>query len=288
MAGSQRDTMRRLFIEFQGDRESVLRAYEKADFEGSVRRTRNGNGVSSREYAIRLWANGVNQGWLSGSLHGTARVSTSKVVREINPLFEGPLSEMGRQWQRDPTRPRPTEEAMVHWSELVDEWCEDRDLPLLIRKGGHRAILGVLPSGRSFARCDNSPAHWAFMGCCAGVLPTIGEVKDQLVKGELPLAMARTRPEKSLIEAGTHIPVGGFISKSKYGQVNKFTDGRAYKLCHLEAVGLGSRGEVEDFEESLLRKHMKLLLSPSNMIVVPLEYAGVGECKAFLQAFIES
>jgi hypothetical protein len=126
------------------------------------------------------------------------------------------------------------------------------------------------------------------MGCCAGERPSLEDVRAQLAGGELPLAMARARSEKALIDAGTHISCGGFISKSKYGQVNKFTDGRAYKLCHLKAVGLGSRGEVEDFHEADLRDHMLRLLKPSNMVVVPLRYAGVGECQAFLDAFLSA
>src|SRR5262249_48770305 len=159
-------------------------------------------------------------------------------------------------------------------------------MPILVRKGGHRAIEGKLASGRKFSRCDNSPAHWAFMGCCADERPTLEEVARQLADGELPLAMARARSEKLLIEAGTHVAIRGFISRSRYGQVNKFTDGKAYKLCHLKPVGLGSRGEVEEFGEASLLAHMRLLLDPRNMIVVPLQYAGVGECQAFLDAFL--
>ena len=102
-----------------------------------------------------------------------------------------------------------------------------------------------------------------------------------------PLGAPQPRwPTLADLSAGTHTSCGGFIGKSKYGQVNKFTDGRAYKLCHLEGVGLGSRGEVEEFEEMTPREHMQRPLDPSNMILVPLRYSGVGECQAFVDALM--
>jgi hypothetical protein len=288
MIYAQRTLMRKLFAEHEGNRGLVLEAYAAADERGEVRRARNSNGVSSREYAIRLWANGMHVGWLSGGKGAPPKsaIGANRILNEAVEIFEEPLAQMGRLWREDPSRPRPSEPSLDYWRSLVAEWCERMDLPLLVRKGGHRGILGKLPSGRKFVRCDNSPAHWAFMGCCAGEHPTLDEVSCQITSGQLPVAMARTRAEKLLVEAGSHTAWGGFISRSKYGQVNRFTDGRAYKLCHLKPVGLGSRGEVEEFEEAALKEHMRLLLDPSNMIVVPLRYAGVGECQAFLDAFI--
>jgi hypothetical protein len=42
---------------------------------------------------------------------------------------------------------------------------------------------------------------------------------------------------------------------------------------------------VRDLPVGVLEAHIRLLLDPANMIVVPLEYAGVGECEAFLDVF---
>ncbi len=291
MAPSQRDLMRELFNLHSGDRGAVLDAYIVADERGEVRRTRNANGTSSREYAIRLWASGMHMGWLPKE--GGCRTLTAiskKITRDAVPLFEVPLAAMGIEWRNDPSRPQPTNESLTYWSNLVDEWVLNSDMPLLIRKGRTSGeSSGKLASGRTFVRCDNSPAHWAYMGCFADERPSLEDVVQQIAEGFLPIAMARTRgAEKSLIEAGTHVPCGGFLSRSKYGQVNKFSDRCAYKLCHLRAVGLGSRGEVESFEEKSLRSHMKLLLDPTNMIVVPQRYSGVGECQAFLDAFADN
>ncbi len=279
--------MRKLFDEFEGDREKILAAYVAADQLGEVLRKNDRNGTSSSEYAVRLWANGVHMGWLGvASTAKKRKTGASKFSNDEVDLFEGPLSEMGILWRDDPSRPEPTPEARSFWSALVDEWCANEEMPLLVRKSGPRAVIERLPSGRPFVRCDNSPAHWSFMGCCAGQTPSLIEVFRQLAEGELPITMARARTEKALIESGSHTAYGGFISKSKYGQVNKFTDGKSYKLCHIRPVGLGGRGEVEQFDEISLKDHMRRLLDPNNMIVVPLRYSGVGECQAFLNAFL--
>jgi len=281
--------MRKLFDELEGDREKILAAYVAADQRGEVLRKNDINRTSSSEYAIRLWANGVHKGWLEvSSSVEKPKIAKSKYRNDEVDLFEKPLTEMGILWRDDPSRPEPSTEAKAFWSGLVAGWCAHDEMPLLVRKGGPRGVIEKLPSGRPFVRCDNSPAHWAFMGCYADQRPSLTEVFRQLAEGELPILMARARTEKALIEAGSHTAYGGFTSKSKYGQVNKFTDGKSYKLCHIRPVGLGGRGEVEEFDEISLKDHMMRLLDPTNMIVVPLRYSGVGECQAFLDAFLPS
>jgi hypothetical protein len=282
--------MRRLYAEHGGDRERVIDAYVEADQRGEAPRLRDGNNTSSREYAIRLWANGKYHGWLDDGKHPRSLEPKSAVATQQKqvPIFDAPLRLLGSYWALDPARPRPEQNALDHWSALVDEWIAEPSLPLLVRKGGDRGVLRTHASGRTFTCCDNSPAHWAFMGAIQGELPCLADVAEQLRNGELPTTFARARREAGLLNNGECEPCGGFLAKSRYGQVNRFPDGSQYKLCHIKSVGIGARGEVQDLDIQSLKRHMRLLLDPANMMVVPLEYSGVGECRAFLDAFSQA
>lgn len=64
MAVSQRDYMRKLAIEFGGDRARVCAAYAQAERDGVVARNRNTHDRASEDYATALWEDGVAKGWL--------------------------------------------------------------------------------------------------------------------------------------------------------------------------------------------------------------------------------
>lgn len=287
MAFGQRELMKRLFAEFGGDKEAVILAYTLADERGEVRRSRNQSSTSSREYAVRLWANGIYQGWLSVEDTPKVRRSVSAPkprISDSNPAFEEGLIQLAQSWFNDPSRPVLTIQDRSYWKELILEWCEDPTMPLPVRKTGNRGFLLDHPEGRGYFLCDNSPAHWAFRGCYQHFRPSLEEVRRQIEHGKFPVKMAPTRDESKLKLEGA-LQYGGMSGGSEYGKMNPFLDGRSYKLCHLDSVGLGSRGEVASFTIQDLKRHVMKLLDPSNMILVPLQYGGVGECKAFLDVF---
>ena len=57
-----------------------------------------------------------------------------------------------------------------------------------------------------------------------------------------------------------------------------------WKVAHIDPVGLVKRADVTTIEESVLREHFRKLMKPSNMFVIPLKYAGLGELPEFCQA----
>lgn len=61
---SQRDYMRRLFVEFDGDKSKVSAAYAQAERDGIVARSRNTHETVPDDYAAALWEDGVAKGWL--------------------------------------------------------------------------------------------------------------------------------------------------------------------------------------------------------------------------------
>lgn len=62
---TQRDYIRRLFAQFRGDKDKVCSAYALAERDGVVSRNRNANAMSSENYALALWEDGNNKGWLN-------------------------------------------------------------------------------------------------------------------------------------------------------------------------------------------------------------------------------
>ena len=296
MKFGQRELMRRLYDEHEGDRDKVIAEYAKLDEAGLVERKKDGSGTSSIEYAVRLWANGKYHGWLSPNLSPTKKSvsnskkpsSSSKFEKEELVEFESALVALGQSWKNNPERPKPRQQSVDYWSDLIHLWSEDSSLPILVRKGSLRALKKFHRNGRTVISCDNSPAHWAFLGCFGDFTPTLEDIEHQLESGQLPITMARNRAEKALIEAGDFEPIGGYINKSIYGQVNRFPNNKQYKLCHLDRVGINVRGEAETLEEEVLKSHMKRFLDPTNMIIVPIRYSGIGECESFLAPFREN
>lgn len=61
---SQRDRMRELSVQFDGDREKVCAAYAQAERDGAVSRHRNTHNMAPEDYAAALWEDGVKKGWL--------------------------------------------------------------------------------------------------------------------------------------------------------------------------------------------------------------------------------
>jgi hypothetical protein len=61
----QRDKMRGLFRRFSGKEESVVAEYAAAEEAGEVVRKKNLRGLSSRDYAERLFLDGVAKGWIT-------------------------------------------------------------------------------------------------------------------------------------------------------------------------------------------------------------------------------
>jgi hypothetical protein len=62
---SQRDFMRKLFVEFGGSKNVACSAYAQAEQDGTVVRSRNQGKTSALAYAAALWEDGLQKGWLT-------------------------------------------------------------------------------------------------------------------------------------------------------------------------------------------------------------------------------
>lgn len=63
-AATQRDFIRKLFIEMDGNKDRVCAAYAQAERDGGVIRGRNTRGMASKDYALALWNDGIKKGGL--------------------------------------------------------------------------------------------------------------------------------------------------------------------------------------------------------------------------------
>ncbi|HNC85082.1 MAG TPA: hypothetical protein PK999_18665, partial [Nitrospira sp.] len=69
-------------------------------------------------------------------------------------------------------------------------------------------------------------------------------------------------------------------SRSCFETPNKL----GWKVCHIEPVGLHGRASITERPILELQGHFRRLLSPSNMFLVPLILAGLGEIPHFIKA----
>lgn len=179
-----------------------------------------------------------------------------------------------RAWFEDPDRPRIDVNVIRQWDELLQSWIESDDLPLLVRKArGNRGHTLHHQSGRTIVPADNSPAHWtlalAFNACC----PTLAEVGDAWRNDRIPIAMVLKADERL-----------GAAYRCTRQSVQGPND-QGWKVAHVHDVGLGFTGNMQDLPLQVLKSHFLRFLSPSNMFLVPKQYAGIAEAPEFIEVF---
>ena len=191
----------------------------------------------------------------------------------LAPEISNLLTEIGLQWASHSERPTPAPEMLARWDTLIVSWLANESLPLFVRKvAGNRGSVLRHVSGRLLIPTDNSPAHWSYSLACTGVCPTVEQVKALLDRDQIPVAMILGTAEKE--RARYRQTLGRISSPNAAG----------WKLAHIEEVGLGSRGSLEGTSLESLKVHFRAFLSPSNMFVVPVSWAGLAEVPEVVSA----
>ena len=208
-------------------------------------------------------------------MRGSKGILAIPVAPNIAPasLRDG-ITAAAKAWFADPDRPRLDEAVLERWSQLLDEWCEAPDLPLLIRKArDNRGHLIAHNSGRSYVPADNSPAHWSTALAHAGMCPSIDEVREMFLNDKIPVAMVIKSAERVA---------------SKYRCTRQAVPGPnqlGWKVAHINEVGLGYTQSIDSLPWNVIAAHFKRFLDPANMFLVPKAYGGVAETPEFLEAF---
>lgn len=175
------------------------------------------------------------------------------------------VRELAAAWAGHPTRPTPTPEVAAAWDMMIHAWARATDLPLFVRK--HRDDRGQVlahASSRALVPVDNSPAQWAYALACRGVTCTLDDVRALLAADEVPVAMIFKGAERAGARYRRTLGAGG-------------TADAGWKLGHIEPVGMRTAAPVTALPIATLEAHHRLLLSPSNLFVVPLAWAGLAE-----------
>lgn len=187
------------------------------------------------------------------------------------------IEQFGRAWADSLLRPRPSAVALAQWSALIEAWVEDDGLPLFVRKhSANRGSVILHSSGRALVPCDNSPAQWAFVMAAAGECPTLHDIKSMFAEDAIPVAMIQRAAERA--SAKQRCTLSRQFSVNHHG----------WKLAHIQQIGLNERTAISELPMERLVSHFRALMSPSNMFVVPLAWAGMAEVEPVIQAIVAS
>lgn len=180
------------------------------------------------------------------------------------------MVKLAQLWAQDSTRPRIKPDVSNHWGALVSRWANDESLPLYVRKANrNRGSEVVHSSGRVVVPVDNSPAQWALALALLGEIPSIEDVRLAIQGDRIPVAMVLKTPERK---------VSRF--KCVLSQVANPNEAD-WKVAHVKAIGLRDRTDIRHISEATLKQHFLQFMTPSNMFVVPLQYAGLAEIPEF-------
>lgn len=195
-------------------------------------------------------------------------------MRCPNPLpgdLEAHVAAIADAWALCGDRPRVTSDVRKGWSRLLDDWVSDGEMPLLVRRSGAgRGQVIRHISGRRLVPADNSPAHWSLALALQSEVPTLDNIRSLFERDSIPVAMILSRKER---EQATYRCTRSAVSLNELG----------WKVAHIDDVALG-RGELETIPIASLRSHFLRFLTPSNMFVVPLEWAGLAELPRVIQS----
>lgn len=183
------------------------------------------------------------------------------------------VAQFGKLWAVSPHRPKITPAVQKHWKQLLDEWVDNLELPLFVRKSSfNRGTVIPHTTGREIVPCDNSPAHWAFVMAYIGECPSLKDIQSQLLSDSIPVMMIQSRVERPL--AKYHCSLSRSFNVNEYG----------WKLAHIEPVGMRKRTAVAETPIDTIESHFRSLLSPSNMFVVPKAWGGIAEARSVIDA----
>ncbi len=187
----------------------------------------------------------------------------------------GLVAEFGRLWAVSTDRPSISIDVLQRWDSLLDEWANDPELPLYVRKSSSiRGSEVEHNDGRKIVFCDNSPAHWSYVMASSGECPSLPEIKVMVSSDLIPVVMIQKVADRPNAKYNHSL-------SSKFN-VNK----HGWKLAHIQPVGLKVRTRVSEISLDTIIQRFKFLLSPANMFVVPLAWAGLAEAQEVIDAIV--
>jgi hypothetical protein len=190
----------------------------------------------------------------------------------LPPALERYVSRLGNEWAQNKSWPRIRSDVARHWNDLLHRWFKDKSLPVFARKAnGNRGSEVRTADGRIIVPTDNSPAQWVYALAASKYCPSLAEISLMLDSDEIPVAFAMGPREREAARLTCTL--------GKFG-----VNAHGWKLAHVKDIGL-NRVDLQNIAGSVLEEHFLSFLSPCNMFLVPMQWAGLAEVKAFAQHF---
>ncbi len=182
------------------------------------------------------------------------------------------IKELGELWHSSENNPwiNVDKEVKNAWIKLIEQWVNNKDMPLIVRKNTSRKGQSFLhPSGREIIISDNTFAIWVFDCVIKGEIFTLSQLKEMLRCNKIPMVFMQTNDIKT---------------KAKYSKTLGQHSLLGWKICHIESVGLNTNKNIEELDIVKIQDHFKKYASPDNMFVLPKEIGGLGEIGIFIEA----
>jgi hypothetical protein len=156
------------------------------------------------------------------------------------------------------------------WDTVINEWQDAKDLPLLVRRGGHPEMCMNIQhrSGRYLVPTDNSPAHWLVMQCFSCENPSLAYVRSHVK--EIPMTMRMSKADSKDCDYSKTL--------DELDHAGSF----GWYLAHVDRVGLGRIKELTNADLGSLKQHFVRLMSPTNMRLISRQVSGLAEIETFI------
>lgn len=179
------------------------------------------------------------------------------------------IKEIGILWRNSDNNPSIKDEIMRNWVRLINQWIEDKSMPLIVRKDTSKKGQSFLhPCGREIIISDNTFAIWVFGCVLKGETFTLSQLKRMLKSNEIPMVFMQTKEIKD---------------KAKYSKPLGIYSLPDWKLCHIESIGLKTNKNIETLDIKTIKEHFRKYAGPDNMFVLPKEIGDLGEIEIFIE-----
>lgn len=183
------------------------------------------------------------------------------------------IREIGRIWYNSPNKIKLSEKSIKHWSKLIEEWKNDKTLPLVVRKETSRRGEAIIhPTGREVIFSDNSFATWVICNVITNRLYSLNEIRNKLLHDEIPFMFIATKNLKE---------------KAKYKKALGNNETTGWTLCHKDAIGFNKKNKIEEMNIEDIEHHFFEYANPRNMFLLPRDIGFLGELKEFIEEQID-
>lgn len=214
--------------------------------------------------------------WMPKNNGVKTKMETCLMVSVIKPPIDlvgneirEKIREIGKLWYNSPNKKKISKEVADYWENLIKEWINDKELPLIVRKETNLKGQEIEhPAGRKIIFADNSFAIWVLCNVINNKKYSLEEIKNMLKADEIPFMF---------------IAAEKFTLKAKYKKALGTNEISGWTLCHKDGIGFNNKLKISDIGIKEIEEHFYKYANPNNMFVLPKEIGFLGELKEFIE-----